>query len=120
MRRIIFIALIVANVSQTAAYGQVANKDEMVRKIFAAYKNKDTVAYVKLFPAAADLKEFLLSLIKYDTTGKLEGVMKSEFSKLTDSAIAVEVRRDFRKSIREGEDHGVDWSQSVLTSYHAD
>jgi hypothetical protein len=112
--------MIVLAAIQMAGDAQVTNKDEMIRKIFAVLGNKDEEGYIKLFPDAATIKAFLSTLIKADTSGDMNAMITDYISQITDSSLRVDLRKDFKRYIRKGEDKGVDWGHSVFVSYTAD
>lgn len=120
MKKIKYFILIGIMAIATTSYSQTANKDEMIKKIFAVLKNKDEEGFIKLFPDAATIKAFIGTFIETDTSADFRDMMRTYFDEMTDSSMQAELRRDFRKSIKKGELKEVDWSQSVLVSYNAD
>lgn len=120
MKKIKYLMLIAIMTAAITGYSQISNKDEMVKRIFAVFKNKDEEGFINLFPNAATIKEFIQTLIKADTSIKLEDMLKTSLEGITDSIMEVELRKDFKKYNKKAEGKGVDWSRSVYMGYKAD
>jgi len=101
-------------------YSQETNTEIMVKRIFQTLKNKDEEGFVKLFPDIATMKSFVQLAIKGDTSGKADKFMKDYLNEMTDSSFQKEFRGIFKKSIKKGEDKGIDWSKAEWVSFTAD
>lgn len=114
--------LITAMLSAFIMQAQVSNKEEMVKKIFATFKNNDAEGFVRLFPNAEITKVFLAKTLAADTT--IDAQMKQGidvFMKLiTDSNLQKGYRADYEKYRSRGEKKGVNWSNTTFTSYTGD
>lgn len=122
MIRITATALTLVTICTLAAHSQTTSKDEMVKKIFTTFKNKDEKAFVHLFPDAATMKSFFFGMAEKDTSIRAEEKeeMKTFMNSMTDSSLQVEYLKDFNRFLRKGEKHGVEWSRADLVSYTAD
>lgn len=100
-------------------YSQEKNTEVMVKKIFETLKNKDEEGFVKLFPDAATMKSFMQSLSNGDTA-KADALMSDYFERMTDSSFQLEFRSIFKKTIKKGEDKGIDWVKTEWVSFTAD
>ena len=120
MKKVKYLILIALMTAVITGYSQISNKDEMVKRIFAVFKNKDEKGFINLFPNSVTIKEFIQALIKADTSVKLGNVLKTSLDGITDSSLQVELRKDFKKYNKKAEVKGVDWSRSVYMSYKAD
>ena len=120
MKKVKYLILIALMTAAITGYSQISNKDEMVKRIFAVFKNKDEKGFINLFPNAVTIKEFIQALIKADTSVKLGDVLKTSLDGITDSSLQVELRKDFKKYNKKAEVKGVDWSRSVYMGYKAD
>jgi len=120
MKKIKWLLVIVMIITAIAGYSQVQDKETMVKQVFSVLKNKDEQGYIKLFPDAATMKELMSMIAKSDTTGDLQDMMKILLDKITDSSLQIEFSGEFKKTIKMGEEKGVDWSQANLVSYKAD
>lgn len=101
-------------------YSQEKNTEIMVKRIFQTLKNKDEEGFVKLFPDISTMKLFVQLAIKGDTSGKADKLMADYLNKMTDSSLQKEFRGIFKKSIKKGEDKGIDWSKTEWVSFTAD
>jgi hypothetical protein len=119
MKKIKWILLIILATIQIAGHSQASDKDEMIKKIFSAFKNKDEKAYIKLFPDVATIKDFFITLSKSDTTGEMDQMIKASIDEMTDSSLQASLARDFRKYIKVSEQKGVAWNHAVFTSHNA-
>ena len=110
-------------VIMATSYSQAANKDEMVKKVFATLKNKDEEGYVKLFPDAETMKTFLKGMFSADTSDKgkeMMAMMNQIMQDVTDSGMQAKFRKDFKRYIKKGEEKGIDWAGANLQSYSVD
>jgi hypothetical protein len=115
MKKIQFVLTIVMMTITVTTYSQTKDKEVMIKSIFAALKNKDEQAYLKLFPTVATLKEVLQTSLK-NGDKNLQDLMAG----MTDSSLQAHIRRDFIGAIQDGEEKGINWSSADLTSYTAD
>jgi len=99
-----------------AAGAQVKDKDAMVKKIFTVLRQKDKEGFVGLFPDAATCKKFMLKVLGDLDKEELDELINS----MTDSSLQSDFRETFSKIIKQGEERGIDWSQTKLISFLAD
>jgi hypothetical protein len=104
----------------TSGYSQVTNKDEMVKKVFAVFKNKDENGFVKLFPDAATMKAFIKKSMPVDTSEGRDNGLNSYMDEMTDSSWEKDLRKDFKKYFKKGEVKGINWNQATFASYKSD
>jgi hypothetical protein len=100
-------------------YSQEKNTEIMVKRIFQTLKNKDEEGFVKLFPDVVTMKSFVQLATKGDTAGKADK-MNEYFNEMSDSSLQKEFSGIFKKSIKKGEDKGIDWSKTEWVSFTAD
>lgn len=124
MKEMKWIFVVVLAAAQFTAFPQVSNKDEMIKKIFGALKNKDEEGFIKLYPDAATIKRLVWQVmakqLESDTSGKIKIALERELDSITDSLIAAKVRKQFKRYIAKGEKIGIEWNKTILVSYTSD
>jgi hypothetical protein len=105
---------------EISGHSQIPNKDEMIKKIFAAFKNKDEKDFIKLFPDATTIKAFMKKLMAADSSKEKNAMMNMLIDQMTDSSIQGDIKKSFKKFLKKGEDKGVDWSKITFVSYKSD
>jgi hypothetical protein len=104
------------------SFSQEKDKDVMIKKIFTILQQKDEAGFVKLFPDAAVMKEFILKQIGKDKVGEdtLSDEYKTMLADITESSLQKEFGEMFREIIEKGEKKGVVWAKTNFVSYTAD
>lgn len=106
--------------SLNTSFSQEKNKEVMIKKIFAVLADGDEQGFVYLFPDAAILKDFMVTTLSNDSAAKYDTELKAFLSAMDDSTMQIDIREDFHKYIRSGENHGVNWSKAAFVSFTAD
>jgi len=102
------------------SFCQEKNKETLIRKIFSVLADKDEQGFINLFPDAATIKSFLAKSFTRDTSGADDGEIKAYLAAMNDSMMQADLKDDFDKYIRIGENHGVDWDKARFVSFTAD
>lgn len=103
-----------------AVWSQTANREEMIRRVFSVFQQKDEAGFVGLFPDAATLRAYMSNLANLDTSASSKAATAAFVSSITDSALQSDFRADFKRFINMGESKGLDWTRIEFTSFQAD
>lgn len=117
------LVLIIALISVVqVSFAQEKEKDVMIKNIVTILKNNDKVGFVKLFPNAEIMKEFLTKLMSKDANEEdgMAEMMNGFINKITDSSLNAEYGNEFDKVMAKGNSKGIEWGKINLTSYTAD
>ena len=99
---------------------QEKNREQMIKKIFSVFAEKDEDGFVNLFPPAALLKEFVFKRLNKDITASDNVETKAFLATLNDSIMQIELKQDLQKYLQMGETIGVDWLKAKFVSFTAD
>jgi hypothetical protein len=99
---------------------QEKNKGAAIKKIFSVLAEKDEEGFLNLFPDVATMKTFMLKALNKEGATKNAEEIKTFVAALEDSTMQIDLREDYFKYIRMGEDNGVDWSRATFISFTAD
>jgi hypothetical protein len=99
------------------SFSQEKDKEVMIKKIFTVLQQKDEKGFIKLFPDAAIMKEFILNEIREDT---LNEEYKTMLADITNSSLQKEFGEMFKEIIEKGESKGVEWVKTNFVSFTAD
>jgi hypothetical protein len=104
------------------SFSQEKDKEVMIKKIFTVLQQKDEAGFIKLFPDAEIMKEFVLKQIGKDNAGEdtLSDEYKTMLADISDSSLQKEFGEMFREIIEKGEDKGVEWEKTNFVSFTAD
>ncbi|HVF97854.1 MAG TPA: hypothetical protein VM871_11050, partial [Flavisolibacter sp.] len=125
-------------ISQTNA--QVAQPDEMVKKIFSTLQTKDEKAFVALYPNAAQFSKMMRTMMvqvlnspevkqamAMDPTAKnmnIDSMINTQVDQMSKPEAFAEMQkkfsRNFQDAIEKGEKKGVNWNEAKLTSFTTD
>jgi hypothetical protein len=120
MKKLKCLMIMIGIMTMIAGYSQVRSKEEMVKRIFSVFKNKDEEGFIKLFPDAATLTSLVTKIIEADTSVKDPAKIKSALNEINDSSLRAELHRNFIKFLKMGEEKGVNWSQASFESCKID
>lgn len=117
------LVLIIAFISVVqVSFAQEKEKDVMIKNIVTILKNNDKAGFVKLFPNAEIMKEFLIKLMSKDSNEEdgMAEMMNGFINKITDSSLNAEYGNEFDKVMAKGNSKGIEWGKINLASYTAD
>ena len=112
-----YILIVLLATMAMPTFSQEKDKEVMIKKIFRTLQQKDESGFIKLFPDAAIMKEFVLKEIGEDT---LNEEYKTMLADITNSSLQKEFGEMFKEIIEKGEGKGVEWAKTNFVSFTAD